>query len=226
MQLFRLSATMLVAAVCLFMASGVSTETVTTCVDFDDVVHRLECEKGVISVESALYGRANSFICHEGKPTHQTSDTNCHQSGAENFVKSRCNNKTFCEINRVDVSSEDPCYGTYKYLQTNFTCIHTKTTHLFACQESYAHLKCDYGMDIYVLSANYGRNNHTICSANRTPSQIEDVTCSNPTPIVAQRCNGRNSCTIRASNSVFGAPCDGTYKYLDLTYACQYPTHC
>ncbi|RVE70232.1 hypothetical protein OJAV_G00062800 [Oryzias javanicus] len=45
-------------------------------------------------------------------------------------------------------------------------------------------------------------------------------------PIVAQTCNGKNNCTIKASNSVFGAPCSGTYKYLDLTYVCQYPTPC
>lgn len=34
-------------------------------------------------------------------------------------------------------------------------------------------------------------------------------------------CNGKNSCTIRASNSVFGDPCGGTYKYLEVAYVCE-----
>lgn len=34
-------------------------------------------------------------------------------------------------------------------------------------------------------------------------------------------CNGKNSCTIRASNSVFGDPCVGTYKYLEVSYVCE-----
>lgn len=34
-------------------------------------------------------------------------------------------------------------------------------------------------------------------------------------------CNGKNSCTVRVSNSVFGEPCVGTYKYLDVAYVCD-----
>ena len=34
-------------------------------------------------------------------------------------------------------------------------------------------------------------------------------------------CNGKNSCSIQASNSVFGDPCPGTYKYLELAYVCE-----
>lgn len=34
-------------------------------------------------------------------------------------------------------------------------------------------------------------------------------------------CNGKNNCTISATNSVFGDPCGGTYKYLEVAYICQ-----
>ncbi|KAK9968288.1 hypothetical protein ABG768_002622 [Culter alburnus] len=34
-------------------------------------------------------------------------------------------------------------------------------------------------------------------------------------------CDGSKSCSIPALNSVFGDPCYGTYKYLDVSYECQ-----
>uniref|UniRef100_A0A8C8DX76 SUEL-type lectin domain-containing protein n=1 Tax=Oryzias sinensis TaxID=183150 RepID=A0A8C8DX76_9TELE len=218
MLLFRLSTTTLLAAVCLFVASGVSTETVTTCVDADNP-HHLECEDGVISVQSALYGRTNNVICSEGRPPQEFNNTGCSQSGTGNFVKNRCNGKKVCEISTNDVISPDPCFGTYKYLQTNFTCV--PAIHLIACEHSYAHLNCDKGQVISVVGAHYGRVNKAVCFASRPPSQVENVYCSNPTQIVAQSCNGKNSCTISASNSVFGDPCYGTFKYLELSYVCE-----
>ncbi|PWA29456.1 hypothetical protein CCH79_00017093, partial [Gambusia affinis] len=41
---------------------------------------------------------------------------------------------------------------------------------------------------------------------------------------VAKSCNGKQSCSIRAANSVFGEPCAGTYKYLEVEYKCQQHT--
>uniref|UniRef100_A0A8C9X7F1 SUEL-type lectin domain-containing protein n=1 Tax=Sander lucioperca TaxID=283035 RepID=A0A8C9X7F1_SANLU len=33
-------------------------------------------------------------------------------------------------------------------------------------------------------------------------------------------CDGKNSCIIKASNSVFGDPVPGTFKYLEVAYVC------
>ena len=38
--------------------------------------------------------------------------------------------------------------------------------------------------------------------------------------IVKSQCDGKNRCYVRASNSVFGDPCYGTYKYLQVDYVC------
>ena len=38
--------------------------------------------------------------------------------------------------------------------------------------------------------------------------------------IVNGNCNGRRSCTIHANNGVFGDPCGGTYKYLEVSWTC------
>lgn len=42
-----------------------------------------------------------------------------------------------------------------------------------------------------------------------------------PISLCLYSCNGKNSCTIKASNSVFGDPCIRTYKYLELAYNCE-----
>uniref|UniRef100_A0A3B3HRU2 SUEL-type lectin domain-containing protein n=1 Tax=Oryzias latipes TaxID=8090 RepID=A0A3B3HRU2_ORYLA len=83
----------------------------------------VEFDNGVIRVQSALYGRKNNKTCSEGRPPREFSNTGCSQNGTGDFVKNRCNGKKVCEISTNDVISPDPCYGTYKYLQTNFTCV-------------------------------------------------------------------------------------------------------
>lgn len=40
------------------------------------------------------------------------------------------------------------------------------------------------------------------------------------TSICIHRCNGKNSCVVSVSNSVFGDPCVGTFKYLEVAYTC------
>ena len=35
-----------------------------------------------------------------------------------------------------------------------------------------------------------------------------------------ERCEGKNSCAVEASNSIFGDPCGGVVKYLTATWEC------
>ncbi|XP_020560129.1 L-rhamnose-binding lectin SML-like isoform X1 [Oryzias latipes] len=220
MQHFRHSTAMLFAALCLFMASAVSAETVTTCEN--DSVQVLQCANGVINIQSALYGRADMQTCNESRPASQLNDTMCSLRGVEDFIRSSCDLKTSCEINMNDIRTSDPCPGTYKYLQTTFTCL--QAVHLITCENDEAQLICSPGCVIYVYGANYGRRDQTICSEGQLPSVVENRHCSNPTNLVAQSCNELESCTIPATNAIFGDPCYGTYKYLELAYICTYPS--
>ena len=140
-------------------------------------------------------------------------------SGALDILKSRCDGKRACEQSVHIIELSDPCWGTYKYLQTSHECL--PSIHLITCENSIAHLDCDYGRVISVNNAYYGRSDVTTCSHQRFFFQLLNTDCSTPTSIVAERCNGRNSCTIAASNSVFGDPCFGTVKYLEVAYVCQ-----
>ncbi|XP_028265013.1 L-rhamnose-binding lectin SML-like isoform X2 [Parambassis ranga] len=216
----RLCSTLLLTVTSLLWIADVSTERIITC-DDGTAVQRLCCESGVISVQSVLYGRTDAQTCSEGRPAQQLSNTKCTQQGTTDVLRKRCDGKRVCELNTSVVRTSDPCYGTFKYLETNYTCF--PAVHLEICEHSLAHLYCDEGQVILVYGADYGRRDQTTCSYKRPATQLQNVDCSSPTDKVGESCNGKNSCTIRASNSVFGDPCLGTYKYLEVAYVCSYP---
>uniref|UniRef100_A0A672HBH0 SUEL-type lectin domain-containing protein n=1 Tax=Salarias fasciatus TaxID=181472 RepID=A0A672HBH0_SALFA len=78
---------------------------------------------------------------------------------------------------------------------------------------------------ISVVKANYGRVDGNKCAGRRPRAQLRNIRCKNPAKKVAQKCNGKRRCNIKASNSVFGDPCRGTYKYLEVDFVCQGEKH-
>ena len=87
------------------------------------------------------------------------------------------------------------------------------------CEWKTLSMNCGSGRRMTVLSANYGRLGRTHCQH----SAMSNTNCrsSNSLNVVKARCQGRSSCSVPATNSVFGDPCVGTYKYLEVTYLCQ-----
>uniref|UniRef100_A0A8C3A7U6 SUEL-type lectin domain-containing protein n=1 Tax=Cyclopterus lumpus TaxID=8103 RepID=A0A8C3A7U6_CYCLU len=213
---FRLSTTLLLAATC----SVITAERVITCTGGSNVQH-LSCDIGVIGVQTALYGRADNETCSEGRPPSELANTQCSQDGTADVLKIRCDGKRECELNLNVIATSDPCPGTSKYLDIRYSCY--PAIHFVTCEHSLATLQCDIGQVIFVYGADFGRRDQTTCIYKRPASQIQNVSCSRPTGKVADSCNGKNNCTISASNSVFGDPCVGTYKYLEVAYTCQYP---
>ncbi|KAM9344340.1 L-rhamnose-binding lectin SML-like [Pholidichthys leucotaenia] len=212
---------LLLATAYLLRASVVSTETTVTC-EGGDNVHRLSCgANSVISIQGALYGRQDRETCSIGRPQSQLLNTECSQEGTMELLKGRCEGRTECELDMAVVSSSDPCRGTYKYLETKYTCL--PAHYVVACEHSEARLFCDVGQVIDVYGAYYGRTDTTTCAYKRPRTQIQNVECPNSAPSVAASCEGKNSCEVRVSNSVFGDPCPGTYKYLEASYTCIYP---
>ncbi|PWS21599.1 hypothetical protein DKP78_22740, partial [Enterococcus faecium] len=78
-----------------------------------------------------------------------------------------------------------------------------------------------------VHSANYGRIDATTCPNG--PIKTTSCAASNSLAIMSSRCDGKTSCSVRASNSIFTDPCFGTFKYLNVSYSClspkQSPSH-
>ncbi|XP_068599119.1 uncharacterized protein [Brachionichthys hirsutus] len=198
---------------------SVSAENVITC--DDNSVTRMSCDSGVISVETALYGRANADTCSEGQPKEKLANTGCAQEGTVDILKKRCDGLRWCEVQPRAASVSDPCPETFKYLELAYTCF--PALNVVLCEHSESRLKCDEGQVIIVYGAHYGRRDRTTCSYKRPKAQLENVDCSNAVSKVGESCNGKNECLVRASNADFGDPCVGTFKYLELAYTCQYP---
>ncbi|KAI7794324.1 putative L-rhamnose-binding lectin CSL2, partial [Triplophysa rosa] len=97
-----------------------------------------------------------------------------------------------------------------------------KAKDLIACEGETAKPTCAKGT-IKVLSANYGRTDKTACSTGRPANQLSNVQCRQSTSlsVVAKQCDGKQDCSIPATNKVFSDPCVGTYKYLNVSYTCS-----
>ena len=82
-------------------------------------------------------------------------------------------------------------------------------------------IRCPTGYNINVRYANYGRL--TTASSVGCPTGPQSINCrtSGSLQIVQNLCNGKQYCTLTASNSIFGDPCHGVRKVLDVTYECK-----
>ncbi|XP_048031498.1 L-rhamnose-binding lectin CSL3-like [Megalobrama amblycephala] len=90
------------------------------------------------------------------------------------------------------------------------------------CEGESAFLRCHWGV-IKIIKVNYGRTDRTICGSGKKNQLISNTHCFQKTShrIMSIRCDGTKSCSVPAVNSVFSDPCNGTYKYLDVSYECQ-----
>ncbi|KAM9310060.1 L-rhamnose-binding lectin SML-like [Pholidichthys leucotaenia] len=196
--MLRFSSTLLLAAACLLVSTGA--ERVTTC---GDHVHRLSCDAGAIHVEETVYGRKDGQICSGGKNQAEVANTDCSLQGAVDTLKQWCEGKKVCEINS-HIFNADPCSDTFKYLDTKYTCV-----------------RASQGQVISVIHADFGRSSYEICSFRRDLGRLENIHCSNPAPEIGERCNGKNSCSVRVGSWIFEDTCPNMYKYLEVAYTCQ-----
>uniref|UniRef100_A0A8C1THN0 SUEL-type lectin domain-containing protein n=2 Tax=Cyprinus carpio TaxID=7962 RepID=A0A8C1THN0_CYPCA len=195
-------------------------ETVVTC---DGFVQSLSCDTGVISVQSATYGRTSSQICSAGRPRSQISNTWCSKNVPVIFK--RCNGLRTCEFKAQGLARPDPCFGTYKYYTTNYICITAETS--VTCDRGYGYLKCEHGK-IQINTANYGRTDKTTCSQGRPSQQLQNTNCFSPNALdfVSKSCNGLDTCKVYAKRTGLTDPCFGTYKYLAISYSCLHHKIC
>ncbi|KAM4570647.1 rhamnose-binding lectin [Fundulus diaphanus] len=220
-----LGSTLLLAVTCLLINSAGSQKIRTVACEGSEA--QLKCDKGqLISVSIATYGRSDQKTCSSGRPVQQTTNVQC--SGNADKLAQSCNGKQSCSIQAANSVFGDPCFGTYKYLEVEYTCESPESSsqeegHTVACEGSVAQIECDKGQLISVSIATYGRSDQKTCSSGRPVQQTTNVQCSGNADKVAQSCNGKQSCAIQAANSVFGDPCFGTYKYLEVEYTCESP---
>ena len=96
-----------------------------------------------------------------------------------------------------------------------------------ACQNDDLTLECPAGQVLKIHRARYGRNSNDICTkyanGNDRPSSQLNMCSGSETTLEKVRgsCEGKASCTIKASSSVFGDRCVGTFKYLKVVHSCE-----
>lgn len=91
-------------------------------------------------------------------------------------------------------------------------------SHAIACENYPMHLECVTGKVLSIKSANYGRTNGATC--HHSAMHNRNCYAGSSMNIVSNTCNGKRTCSVYAVNSLFGDPCVGTYKYLDVHYEC------
>ncbi|CAH0563350.1 unnamed protein product [Brassicogethes aeneus] len=97
------------------------------------------------------------------------------------------------------------------------TCSSSQIYSKHACEDEEMVLSCPKDMVIKVSSTQYGRTRTDIC-----PGPIHNTSCKAPSSqfILKKACSGKNECTIRADNDIFGDPCLNTLNYLEVKYCC------
>lgn len=169
----------------------------------------------------------------------------CLSERSKTIVDNYCSGRQNCSILAIHTTFGDPCIGTYKYLSVDYQCIPSKLSRTFwvqklllicfiwkfsleaptknalACHSSNLEMKCEPGYAITVLRANYGRLSQTICNmGGRAPILNQYCLNNNSNTIVDKLCSGKQNCSILATHTIFGDPCVGTYKYLEIEYLC------
>ncbi|XP_071480870.1 L-rhamnose-binding lectin CSL3-like [Diadema antillarum] len=173
----------------------------------------LKCPKNgeVIYICDALYGRQTKDIC----PRSDGLLTTCAATTSVARVRDRCHAKAKCSVDASNQVFGDPCMGTFKYLQIEYVCAKKKRV----CEHSTLKLKCPSGQTILIREALYGRQKGpSVCPHPQIKTQ--ECSASSAPSLVKNSCDGKNSCEVKASNGVFGDPCVGTYKYLEVLYQC------
>ncbi|XP_066288315.1 uncharacterized protein [Branchiostoma lanceolatum] len=172
----------------------------------------VQCPVGTrINILSAMYGRTSGQFCG-----NQIYTTNCRSTNSGARVRSSCQGRSSCTVAASNGVFGDPCHGTNKYLEVVFTCIEGEERRV--CEHGKLPIKCPGGKRINIKSALYGRTSREFCGR-----QIYTTNCrsSNSGARVRSSCQGRSSCTVAASNGVFGDPCHGTNKYMEVVFTCE-----
>nr|XP_014265729.2 L-rhamnose-binding lectin CSL2 [Maylandia zebra] len=120
-----LSSTLLLAATCSLITSGfiraqlpvppaVTAISRGRVITFSSLsVQRLSCERGVITVQSAVYRCADTQTCSQTGTQH---------------IKNSCDGRKVCDINMNIISASDP--GVCTYLDITYTCVPESLLHV------------------------------------------------------------------------------------------------
>ncbi|XP_076816062.1 L-rhamnose-binding lectin CSL3-like [Clavelina lepadiformis] len=174
------------------------------------------CNDGeVMMVGYGSYGRSDENLCGGNK------NTKCEAPQSTGMLEEQCHNKFSCLLNPSNSVYGDPCKGVRKYIELEYVCVpqimyQIKTA--IACENKNLKVSCPSGQVILVRGAFYGRDDSSTCP--HSSIKTTDCKATKSYGLVKSTCDNKNNCVLKPSNSVFGDPCRGTYKYIKMTYFC------
>ena len=92
----------------------------------------------------------------------------------------------------------------------------------YACEDTRLNISCAPGLHLDIIRANYGRFSIAICNAHGNTDW--SVNCMSPRTlrVIRARCQGAQTCQVPVDSTIFGDPCPGTYKYIEVHYSCEH----
>ena len=106
-------------------------------------------------------------------------------------------------------------------LLSEFVASNSKTQEvtMVYCEDSIGRLSCHPGRVLNITSANYGRTaGPSVCPPTLT--NVTDCSASSSLAKVRCACQDMEKCDLHASSFLFGDPCVGTSKYLQVKLNC------
>eukprot|EP00795_Rhopilema_esculentum_P016407 gene16407-7813_t len=89
------------------------------------------------------------------------------------------------------------------------------------CEHGTLNIACPVGSNIRIMRALYGRTTRAYCKRGWwTSFYHRNCRARRSNRIVKSRCNRKRACSVPAKNWLFGDPCFGTFKYLEVVYRC------
>ncbi|XP_035694564.1 uncharacterized protein LOC118428574 [Branchiostoma floridae] len=92
---------------------------------------------------------------------------------------------------------------------------------VLVCEYETMTLECSTNQHIAVVHALFGRTEtEPNCGGDSWYFGNTNCRSINAVSVVKDQCDGRRTCTVTADHAVFGDPCFGTSKYLEVKYGC------
>ena len=85
------------------------------------------------------------------------------------------------------------------------------------CENKNKTISCEGTAVLSIQYANYGRTAYWMCSTGTINTRCG---APNSSSVITDLCQDETVCTLTSSNFVFGDPCPGVFKYLEVRYHC------
>ncbi|TRY70742.1 hypothetical protein TCAL_12812 [Tigriopus californicus] len=91
----------------------------------------------------------------------------------------------------------------------------------YGCEGSRLQINCTDSHYLDIIRANYGRFSIAICNDHGETDW--SVNCMSPRTlrVIEARCSNEAFCDVPVDSTIFGDPCPGTFKYVEVHYACR-----